>query len=62
MIMHNRKVFYDESIWERMEAKLKSWVIHRNDCLYYRYFLNLFGNFKNNIQSWLFLSYFLFKK
>ena len=26
MIMRNRKVFYDESVWERIEAKLKTWV------------------------------------
>ena len=26
MIMRNRKVFYDESVWERMEAKMKTWV------------------------------------
>lgn len=29
--MHNRKVFYDESFWERVEARLKNWVsIHFN--------------------------------
>ena len=27
MIMRNRQAFYDESIWERIEARLKSWVL-----------------------------------
>jgi len=26
MIMNNRRVFYDESIWERFENRMKTWT------------------------------------
>lgn len=26
MIMNNRRVFYDESMWERFENKVKTWT------------------------------------